>query len=61
MTLCPPYLDKIICKMIENSAEELYRLFSCVVKFSLDCALQAHVDLAAFRESLKPKLSKEAK
>jgi exocyst complex component 2 len=61
LTLCPPFLDKIIAKMTENAAEELYRLFSCVTRFSLDGALQAHVDLAAFKEALRPKITTQAK
>ncbi|XP_057663780.1 exocyst complex component 2 [Diorhabda carinulata] len=54
-------LDIILIKIVETIAEELYRLMSCVQKFSKEGAQQAMVDLEVLQEIFQDYLSDNAK
>lgn len=53
-------LDTILVKIVETVAEELYRLMSCVQKFSKEGAQQAKVDIEALQEMFKDYMSDNA-
>lgn len=54
-------LDSVLPKIVEIIAEELYRLMSCVKKFSKEGAQQARVDIGALTEFFENYLSEQAK
>lgn len=54
-------LDSVLLKIVEIIAEELYRLMSCVKKFSKEGAQQARADIGALTEFFESYLSTNAK
>lgn len=53
-------LENVLPKIVETIAEELYRLMSCVKKFSKEGAQQARVDIGALTEFFECYLSENA-
>ncbi|KAL1502410.1 hypothetical protein ABEB36_007556 [Hypothenemus hampei] len=51
--ISPTLLNAVLPQVVETVAEELYRLMSCVQRFSREGALQAKTDIMALREFLK--------
>lgn len=58
--ISPTLLDAVLPQIVETVAEELYRLMSCVQKFSREGALQARVDIMALHEFLSDFLTDKA-
>ncbi|KAJ8933784.1 hypothetical protein NQ314_013820 [Rhamnusium bicolor] len=54
-------LDNVLPKIVETISEELYRLMSCVQKFSKAGAQQARADICALQEFFEGYLSENAK
>nr|CAH7742789.1 unnamed protein product [Callosobruchus chinensis] len=54
-------LDNVLTRIVETIAEELYRLMSCVQKFSKQGAQQARTDIQALQEFFKEYTSDAAK
>jgi len=36
----PTFVERVMCRIVEQVAEEICRLFQCVVKFSASSAIQ---------------------
>lgn len=51
--ISPTLLNAVLPQVVETVAEELYRLMSCVQKFSREGAVQATADISAFLEFLE--------
>ncbi|KAG5883751.1 hypothetical protein JTB14_023173 [Gonioctena quinquepunctata] len=54
-------LDSVLLKIVETIAEELYRLMSCVQKFSTEGAQQARIDIGALQEFFEDYMSEDAR
>lgn len=51
--ISPTLLNAVLPQVVETVAEELYRLMSCVQRFSREGAVQARCDITALQEFLK--------
>ncbi|KAK9884498.1 hypothetical protein WA026_007339 [Henosepilachna vigintioctopunctata] len=60
-SVSPTLLDMILPQIVQTIAEELYRLMSCVRKFSTNGALQARIDVLAMKEFFSHYVTEHAK
>ncbi|KAL3277365.1 hypothetical protein HHI36_012715 [Cryptolaemus montrouzieri] len=60
-SVSPALLDMILPQVVQTIAEELYRLMSCVRKFSTTGAQQARTDVLALREFFSHYLTENAR
>lgn len=60
-TISVMLLNSVLPKIVETIAEELYRLMSCVKKFSKEGAQQARADIGALTDFFEGYLSENAK
>lgn len=59
--ISPSLLNAVLPQVVETVAEELYRLMSCVQKFSREGAVQARADISALQEFLGGYSTEKAK
>ncbi|XP_054278287.1 exocyst complex component 2 [Macrosteles quadrilineatus] len=52
--VCPELVGRVLSQITETVAEELFRLMSCVTKFSVRGNQQARIDIQALQRFLKP-------
>ncbi|KAK5639326.1 hypothetical protein RI129_011818 [Pyrocoelia pectoralis] len=60
-TVSPSLVDSVLPQVVQTIAEELFRLMSCVKKFSLPGVQQARADICALQEILLPYSTPKAK
>lgn len=60
-SISPNLLDSILPQIIQTIAEELYRLMSCVQKFSVCGIQQARADITALKEAFSHYSTEKAK
>lgn len=59
--ISPTLLRAVLPQVVETVAEELYRLMSCVQRFSREGAVQARADIMALQEFLQDYTTEKAK
>lgn len=60
-SISPSLLDSVLPQIVQTIAEELYRLMSCVQKFSLPGIQQARADIRALQEAFSNYLTDKAR
>jgi exocyst complex component 2 len=48
----PTFVERVMCQIVEQVADEMNRLFQCVAKFSSSGAIQAKLDICAFDKAV---------
>ncbi|XP_066262010.1 exocyst complex component 2 [Euwallacea similis] len=59
--ISPTLLNTVLPQVVETVAEELYRLMSCVQRFSREGAVQARADISALQDFLQDYSTEKAK
>lgn len=50
--VCPPFVSKVLTKVVESVVEEMARVYECVPKFEGNGNMQATLDLRAFEDAM---------